>query len=175
MLRSTFCALWILIASSLTFCQSHTPVSINIYPPVKNYVSDYSGLLEKDHSSELNSLLTGYADSTSTQIFIAIFDSLEKNHSLNEAAIRIFEEWKPGTLEQNNGVLFLILPKMRAMRLEIGYGLEKVLTDKRCDVILDSLVSPKFSEKDYHGGILAAVQEIKDLLDREWQPVAQEE
>ncbi|MEL6821078.1 MAG: TPM domain-containing protein [Calditrichota bacterium] len=167
--------LWILIGSSVMFCQAHKPVSLATYPPAIGYVSDYSGLLEDAASAELNSLLSGYADSASTQIFIAILDSLENDQSLNEAAVRIFEEWKPGTIELNNGVLFLILPRLRVMRLEIGYGLEKVLTDKRCGFILDSLVTPRFSEKDFHGGILAAVQQIKTHLDKEWQPVKQEE
>jgi len=167
--------LWIFIASSLTYCQARKPVSLTTYPPFIGYVSDYSSLLEKENASELNFLLSGYADSTSTQIFIAILDSLEKKHSLNEAATYVFEEWKPGTIEQNNGVLFLILPRMQVMRLEVGYGLEKVLTDKRCEVILDSLVTPQFRENDYYGGILAAVQQVKEHLDKEWQPAKQDE
>lgn len=168
--RPVLWCIWILVATSLTFCQSSKPAPKSIYPASKGYVSDFSNLLEREERAELNSLLGIYADSTTTQIFVAILDSLENGHSLNEAAYYIFKEWKPGTAEQDNGVLFLILPKMHVMRFEVGYGLEKVLTDKRCAAILDSLVTPRFRENDYSGGISAAVRQLQEYLNMEWQP-----
>ncbi len=65
---------------------------------------------------------------------------------------------------QNNGVLFLVALDDRKMRIEVGYGLEPVITDGRAGRIRDNDVLPSFKKGDYEGGIVAGVNSIEDYI-----------
>jgi uncharacterized protein len=127
------------------------------------YVNDSAGLLSIQGKAELESKLAQLEKDTTAQVFVATVKSLE-GESVDEYAVGLFEKWKIGQKDKNNGVLFLIALDDRKMRIEVGYGLEPLITDGRAGRIRDDDVTPKFKQNDYEGGITAGVASIEKYI-----------
>ena len=85
---------------------------------------------------------------------------------------QLFRNWKLGEKTKNNGVLLLVAPKERRVRIEVGYGLEGTLTDALCKVIIANAITPRFKAGDFGGGISRGVDDIITVLTTdasEWQ------
>ena len=89
---------------------------------------------------------------TSSEIAVATIESLN-GMSVEEYANRLFKEWGVGQAKQDNGVLVLVAPNDREMRIEVGYGLEGVLPDGLAGQVIRDDFTPRFREGDYSGGI----------------------
>ena len=87
---------------------------------------------------------------------------------------QLFRFWKLGEAKKNNGVLLLVAPNERKVRIEVGYGLEGTLTDALSSVIISSAIIPRFKTKDYSGGIERGVDGIISVLQRRQRRVAAE-
>jgi uncharacterized protein len=77
----------------------------------------------------------------------------------------VFEDWKPGQRDKDNGVLVLVVPQDRRMRIEVGYGLEGTLTDAASGRVIRDLMTPRFREANYDVGIEAGVTGIIQILE----------
>ena len=88
-----------------------------------------------------------------------MISSLEQE-SIEEYSLRVAREWGIGTKKANNGVLLLVVKDDRRVRIEVGTGLEGALPDARAGRIIEMLITPKFRENDYYGGISDGVSEI---------------
>src|SRR6188474_383520 len=97
-----------------------------------HWVHDYASILSPQAVGQLEALLKAERDSTSNQIAVLIVKNLEGG-DIDEYANRVFNDknWKLGDEKKDNGVLFLIAMEERQMRIEVGAGLEGVLTDAR--------------------------------------------
>lgn len=124
-----------------------------------NYVNDYAGVLSAADRESLNADLKAFEKATSTQVFVAVFPSLEgEDHA--DFGVRLASAWKVGT-KKDNGVLLDIFMKERAIGIEVGYGLEGALPDAVCSRIIRDEMAPLFKQGDYAGGIKAGVAKIK--------------
>lgn len=132
-------------------------------PPLTDHINDYAGILSKQTREQLEKELQQHEDSTSNQIVILTIASL-KGESIEEAANRIFNTWQLGQKEKNNGVLVLIAPDDRKMRIEVGYGLEVTLTDAHCNRIINNEMKPYFKYKKYDEGTIAGVVALRQAL-----------
>jgi len=139
------------------------PVSAQNFPNLTGYVNDDAGLLSQQAKAELESKLAQLEKDTTAQVFVATIKSLEGD-SIEDYANRLFEQWKIGQKDKNNGVLFLVALDDRKMRIEVGYGLEPVITDGRAGRIRDEDVLPLFKNNDYEGGIKAGVASIEKYV-----------
>ena len=92
-------------------------------------------------------------------MFIAIFPSLEGD-SVEDVAVRLEERWKVGRKGVDNGVLLVIFLAERKLRIEVGYGLEPVITDAVAASIIRDAIAPRFRERRYAAGLQAAVDEV---------------
>jgi len=90
---------------------------------------------------------------------IAIFPSLE-GESLEDVSIRLAERWKVGRKGVDNGVILLAFLKERKLRIEVGYGLEPVITDAVASAMIRDVIAPRFREGRYAAGLEAAVNEV---------------
>ena len=97
--------------------------------------------------------------STGAQMFMAIFPSLEGD-SVEDVAARLEERWKVGRKGLSNGVLLVVFLKERKLRIEVGYGLEPVITDAVAATIIRDVVAPRFREQRYAAGLDAAVDAV---------------
>jgi uncharacterized protein len=139
------------------------PVSAQTFPALTGYVNDGAGLLSPEGKAELESKLSQLEKDTTAQVFVATIKSLE-GYSIEDYANRLFETWKIGQKDKNNGVLLLVSLDDRKMWIEIGYGLEPLITDGRAGRIRDTDVIPLFKNNDYEGGIKAGAAAIEKYI-----------
>ncbi len=125
-------------------------------PVPPRLVNDLAGILNASEQRTLEDMLVAFNDSTSTQIVVAVVPSL--NHlDKAEFATRLGHEWGVGQKEFDNGMVFLLKPKIGNEKGEIyiavGYGLEPVITDGIARRIIETEMIPRFRQDDYFSGL----------------------
>jgi uncharacterized protein len=148
--------------------------ALKVPPRPKGYVNDHAGFLSPSIKAQLENVLRTFDEKTSNQIVVATFPSLE-GESLEDFSMRLAEAWKAGQAKKDNGVIFLIFKDDRKMRIEVGYGLEGVLTDALSGQIIREVVAPYFRRGDYSGGIEAGVSAIMKATQGEFKGVPHDE
>jgi uncharacterized protein len=123
------------------------------------YVTDEAGVLPSDVRQALNARLEAFDKQTSTQVVVVVLSSLN-GEPLEEASRRIVIQNRIGRKGKDNGVLLLIIRDERKIRIEVGRGLEGVLTDALSSQIIRKEIVPHFKANDYPGGIAAGVEAI---------------
>jgi uncharacterized protein len=132
------------------------------------WVHDYANILSPQTKSQLENLLKAERDSTSNQIAILLVKNLEGG-DIDEFANRAFNEWKLGDEKKDNGILFLVALEERQMRIEVGAGLEGVLTDVQSSRINRNEVAPYFRRGEYEQGIIAGAVSIIQTIGGEYK------
>lgn len=163
-LRSFLLTLLLLFLAAPCLCALEVPKRAD------GYVTDRAGLLSPSAKAELETLLRAFEEKTSNQVVVATFPSLEGD-SLEDFSIRLAEAWKAGQKRRDNGVIFLIFKNDRKIRIEVGYGLEGVLTDALSGQIISQVVAPYFRKGDYEGGIMAGTDAIMKATQGEFKGV----
>ena len=128
-------------------------------PPMRGAVNDYAKMLETRDVQTLETYLEKLNRDTGIQIAVLTVPSLE-GESIDAFSIRTVESWKLGQEGKDNGALLLIAAAEKKIRIEVGYGLEGILTDMQCGLIIRNLIAPHFKNGDYGKGITAAVQHM---------------
>lgn len=131
------------------------------------WVHDEAGVLDPQTKAELEYVLKAERDSTSNQIAVLLIPSLDGD-DIDLYANRVFREWKLGTAEKDNGVLFLIAINDRKMRIEVGLGLEGALTDALSSRINRNEVAPYFRQGNYNDGVKAGVLAVVKAVQGEY-------
>jgi len=116
------------------------------------WVHDEANILSASAKAQLEAILQAHRDSTSNQIAVLVVPSLE-GEDIEGYAVRVFAEWKLGQAGKDNGVLFLVAMEERQMRIEVGFGLEGILTDAMSSRINRNAVAPHFRQGNYEAGI----------------------
>src|SRR6185436_15852048 len=111
-------------------------------------IHDEAKVLSQNAIDHLEVQLKKYEDSTTNQIAVLIIPSLGGD-VLEEYSLRVVEKWKLGTKKNDNGALLLIVTDEHKMRIEVGHGLEGVLTDAQCSRIIRNEMAPNFRRGDY--------------------------
>ncbi|MBI2850791.1 MAG: TPM domain-containing protein [Chloroflexi bacterium] len=134
--------------------------------PTGRLVNDFAGLLSPQAEAQLEARLLQLEKDTTDEVTVVTITTLE-GEDINDYAVGLFEKWGIGKKGQDNGVLFIMALEERKVRIEVGYGLEPVLTDGRAGRILDNEVVPAFKTGDYEAGIVNGVGAIEDFLRKE--------
>jgi uncharacterized protein len=132
-------------------------------PFLTGRVNDYARILSAETAARLSDTLKAHEDRTSNQVVILTISSLN-GENLEDYANTVFNTWKLGQKGKNNGILILVVPDDHSMRIEVGYGLEPVLPDLLASRIIREVITPKFKEGDYNGGILNGVSSVVSVL-----------
>ena len=125
--------------------------------PSPHYIRDDAGWLGSSAFTALDAKLQQFERDTSSQYVVAIFPKIPEDEELFDFSQKLYETWKPGTREKDNGAIFLIFAANRKMRIHTGLGMEGVLPDARCKQIIEDVVAPKLRAGDKVGAINAAV------------------
>ncbi|MGU3496284.1 TPM domain-containing protein [Xanthobacteraceae bacterium A53D] len=133
------------------------------YPALTGRVVDAAGILPPATRAELEAKLEAQETKTSDQFVVATVPSLEGT-SIEDYANRLFRFWRIGQAKQDNGVLLLVAPTERKVRIEVGYGLEGVLTDAVASTIIRTAIVPAFRDGDMAGGVVAGAEAILEIL-----------
>lgn len=123
------------------------------------FVNDFAGVLSTDTKTQLEAKLKDFASKESNELSVVTIKSLDGD-TIENYAVKLFEEWKIGKAKQDNGVLLLVAPNDHQMRIEVGYGLEGALTDLESKMIIKNVMTPAFEAGDYDSGISKAVDAI---------------
>lgn len=138
------------------------PENIKI-PAFSAPVVDEKGLLSSSEKNQLDELLIKLQTNSKLQIAILITESLQ-DHDIESFAVSVFEKWQLGKKGEDRGLLWVIAPQERKMRLEVGYGLEGEITDAFSKHVLDDAAIPYFKKQRYFDGLVAGIQTICEKL-----------
>lgn len=153
---------------SYTFCQSKDDKSLSGNPvQFRQYVNDETGTLTPSQLSNLNNKLRNEDKATTNQIIVYIISSLN-GESLEDVSVRLAEKNKIGKKERNNGLLMLVVKDDRKIRIEVGYGLEGVMTDALSSKIIRNDITPAFKSGNYYEGIDKGVDAIISSIKGEY-------
>ncbi|PWB80065.1 MAG: hypothetical protein C3F11_18975 [Methylocystaceae bacterium] len=141
------------------------------FPPLAGRVVDQANIIPAPARAAVETKSKDLEDKSGIQLVVATVASLQGS-DIETFANGLFRSWKLGEAKKNNGVLFLIAPSERKMRIEVGYGLEGVLTDALSKIIISTAVAPKFKANDFGAGVERGVDAIIEVLSgdsSEWQ------
>jgi uncharacterized protein len=133
-------------------------------PYLTGRVTDNAQILSPETRQLLTDQLKAHEDRTTNQIAVLTVPTLD-GESIEDYAADVFNAWKLGQQDKDNGILIVIAPNDRRMRIEVGYGLEPTLTDALAGRIIRHLMTPKFKNGDYDGGITDGALAVIDLLE----------
>lgn len=128
-------------------------------------VLDQAGIIPDADEVALAQKLSAYNAQTGRAVIVATVASLD-GQDIETYANTLFRTWGVGGKETDQGLLFLIAPNDRKVRIEVGYGLEEFLPDVLAGRIISGAVTPRFKAGDYPGGINAGIDQILTQLNR---------
>jgi uncharacterized protein len=158
--------MFLILATALMFVHHNLDAQMQI-PQIEQRVNDFTNTLSFNEWKSMENMLKRFEDSTSTQIAILMIDSL-KGQSIEEYAVQVFEKNKIGQAKKDNGVLLVVAKGDRKIKIEVGYGLEGVLTDVVCEQIIDKEIGPQFKDSNFYGGLLTGVTSIMGAVSGEY-------
>ncbi len=133
------------------------------------FVNDFAGILKPETISSLNQKLGQFSKETGNEITVVTISKLE-DETIETYAEKLFQEWGIGKEKEDNGLLLLVAVEDREMRIEVGYGLEPVVTDIKSGRIIREILAPAFKNGDYDGGIIQTIDIITKLIGGEEMP-----
>jgi uncharacterized protein len=162
--RLAFVALALILAAS-AWAQGWETGSDGLapIPPLRARVTDLTQTLSAPEIQSLESKLAAWERDTGNQMVVLIVPSTNPE-PIEAYSIRVAEAWKIGRKGQDNGVVFLIAKNDRKLRLEVGYGLEGVLTDLTSRRIIAETVAPLFRQSQFAAGINAGVDRVISVV-----------
>jgi uncharacterized protein len=135
-------------------------------PPAKGFINDYVQLFSNEQISALDSLVSRFEKETTVEIGVGIIDSaMVKADDFDDYTLVMLRVWGVGKKEKDNGVLIVISPHLRRMRIQNGTGIEKVLSDDETKYIIENFFIPGFRQDKYfegtRDGIIAIIDKLK--------------
>lgn len=152
-------ARWCVWGLALLLALLASPAFAQTFPPLSGRVVDAANLLTPEQEAAISAKSEALEASTKRQLVVATIPDLG-GYPIEDYGYRLGREWKIGQAGENNGVLLIVAPNDRKMRIEVGYGLEPYLTDALSSVIIREQMRPRFQQNDYAGGIEAGVDAI---------------
>ncbi|WP_419255766.1 TPM domain-containing protein [Caulobacter sp. ErkDOM-YI] len=133
------------------------------FPPLSGRVVDEANILSPQVEADLTGKLKSLEDSTGRQLVVATVPTLQ-GYEIEDYGYQLGRSWGLGAKDRDDGVILLVAPTEKKVRIEVGYGLEPVLTDALSSVIIQSAVLPKFKAGDLEGGVLAGADALVNQL-----------
>lgn len=161
-------ALLVLAATALAFALA--------FPALTGRVVDEAGLLDPAATTALERKLADFEAKTTGQFVVVTLKSLQGT-SIEDFGYQLGRHWGVGQKDRNSGVLMIVAPNERKVRIEVGYGLEGQLTDAVAKLIIENSILPRFKAGDFPGGIARGVDDVIQVLTvdpEEWKARAKQ-
>jgi uncharacterized protein len=139
------------------------PAAAQTFPPLTGRVVDAANLLTPEQEAQLTARLEALQRASTRQLVVATVASLQ-DYPIEEYGYRLGRAWRIGQSQANNGTILLVAPVERKVRIEVGYGLEPILTDALSHQIVEETILPRFRENDMAGGIMAGTEAVIQQL-----------
>ncbi len=156
--RSSPSVLCAVVLAVLGFAATGAAAEFEI-PALSSPVVDRAGLLSASSKARLEAALQVLKRQGGTQLAVLTVPNLE-GLAIEQASIRVSDQWQLGTTSEDNGVLLMIARDERRLRIEVGQGLEGVLTDAHSKRIIDEAITPLFRSGDIDAGVTVGIFEI---------------
>ena len=171
-LASRSVVLWV----ALVFLQSLVFLPLPVWaqplvavPALTGRVVDLVNSLSSEQKQSLEARLQAFEQRKGSQIAVLIIARTQPE-TIEQYTIRVAEQWQLGRKRVDDGAILLIAKEERALRIEVGYGLEGALSDAICKRIIDEQILPRFRQDDFYGGISAGVDAMMRVVDGEALP-----
>ncbi len=135
------------------------PVFAQTFPALTGRVVDSANILSDGEEAALTAKFAALETQSGRQLVVATVPDLG-GYPIEDYGYKLGRAWQIGEKSKNNGALLLVAPNDRKLRVEVGYGLEPILTDGLSSVIINTLIVPRFKQGDFAGGINAGVDEM---------------
>jgi uncharacterized protein len=132
-------------------------------------VTDQTATLTAEQKAALEQTLQTFEARKGSQLAVLIVPS-SGPETIEQYALRVAELWKLGRTQVDDGAILVVAKNDRALRIEVGYGLEGALTDATSKRIISEIIAPRFKQGDFYGGIIAGVDQIIRAIDGEPLP-----
>ena len=149
-------------------CASALLGAITFPTPNNSHIVDEAGLFSVSQTVSLESTLIAHESATSNQIVVVTLASLQ-GYDIADYGYQLGRTWGIGSKERNNGVLLIIAPNERKVRIEVGYGLEGALPDAIANSIIQNTILPAFKQKNYFEGASSGVNAIISAIKGEYK------
>jgi uncharacterized protein len=155
---------WVALATSATFAQNLQPI-----PKLAARVTDLTGTVTAEQQSLLEEKLSAFEARKGAQIAVLVVPTTQPEE-IAEYSIRVADQWKLGRQKIDDGALLLVAKNDRDLRIEVGKGLEGVLTDVAAHRIISETIIPLLRQGDFYGGINAGLDQMIRVIDGEQLP-----
>ena len=129
------------------------------FPPLTGRVVDNAQLLSPEAEASLTNELAALEQKTGHQVVVATLPDLQ-GYEIEDYGYQLLRTWGIGRKDQDDGAILIVAPNQKKVRIEVGYGLEPVLTDALSSLIIQQAILPPFRNGDFEGGIVAGTQQI---------------
>ena len=133
------------------------------FPALTGRVVDGANILSASTKEDLTEKLAALEQKTSRQLVVATIASLQ-GYEISDYGYQLGRAWGLGQAKLNNGILLIVAPTEHKVRIEVGYGLEPIVTDALSEVIIQTQILPKFRDGDFNGGVEAGVDALIQQL-----------
>jgi uncharacterized protein len=147
----------------LALAAALAPASAQTFPQLTGRVVDEAQVLDATTRAALTQKLADLEARTTTQVVVVTVRSLQ-GLTIEQFGVSLGRAWQIGQKDRNNGVLLLVAPTDRKVRIEVGYGLEGVLPDAVASTIIQQAILPRFRTSDFAGGVTSGVDNIVSVL-----------
>jgi len=154
-------AAWVLAIALLAF--SAPAGAEPAFPALTGRIVDQAGLLQPADAAAITNDLADLEQRSTDQVAVVTLNSLQ-DYTIEDYGYQLGRKWGIGQKGKDNGVLLIVAPHERKVRIEVGRGLEPILTDAMSKLIIENAILPEFRRGDFAGGIKAGVRDIKDVL-----------
>src|SRR5476649_388305 len=121
-------------------------------PPLTGHVTDQTATLTAEQANSLEQTLQSFEAKKGSQLAVLIVSSTAPE-TIEQYALRVAEQWKLGRKKIDDGAILVVAKNDRALRIEVGYGLEGPLNDATSKRIISEIITPYFKQGDFYGGI----------------------
>lgn len=162
--------LWLVLAGMASGVS--TPLaaqSLQPVPKLESHVTDLTGTLTAGEQTEIDTRLAAFEARKGAQLAVLIVPTTAPE-TIEQYGVRVASAWKLGRAKPDDGALLLIAKDDRALRIEVGYGLEGALTDVTSNRIIDQVMVPLLRQGSYAGAITAGLDQMMRLVEGEALP-----
>ncbi|CAG9172649.1 hypothetical protein LMG23994_02458 [Cupriavidus pinatubonensis] len=138
-------------------------------PSLTARVTDLTGTLTTEQKQAIEEKLQAFEAEKGSQVAVLMVPTTQPE-AIEQYSIRVVEKWKLGRKGANDGALLIIAKDDRTMRIEVGYGLEGVLTDAMSKRIISDDIVPRFRQGDFYGGVTIGIERIMSVINGEELP-----
>lgn len=135
----------------------------------QGFVSDFANVIESSTKQNIENKLVELESSQTVEIAVVTISSLG-DENIETFAVKLFEDWGIGKKGTDNGILILVAPNDRVARIEVGYGMEGVITDLIANQIVQKVMIPEFKNGNYSQGIEKAVDSLIGIINKTVDP-----